>query len=1089
MKEQHCWHGFVLLAGIFALGALLSTCLNPVGFPVDISARVAGEVDVNMKPGDENKPGTESPGDEPNKHPGAGVGALVFKNLTGGDKARNNVTFSVTGVDAKGNAIAYDIVVDAGEEKSLVLYPSGPADAPRPYKVGIAWDGGSRELEVPLLAGRVEYVYFYFSKAANDYEGSGNSSDVYVDVALNYYADNENAGENEDNDSVTRPEEGDVSRNGDPRSKLPSTMRNNYGVVWVHNFSKSMDLMKVLFDHDTGEGPLHWEMNPGPDTGGIKSVILRAGLWDIKGLWLDPADSGCADGEIDDFEVLAAGPSNYINHLYFYKGTDGKWHLTGKSENAWDPAVDTNDANPDGAGNSGTGNPGGETDPNAEGQHTNENGVINTGDAWWSAHRNGFGILVVKNLSSRVAINTVEVVHSASPARDYTMGPVSPLNEMSMILGAAAWNVTARYTQNGTAKTVSVSKTVAPLGLTGKLNYVYFYWNGHDYVLGNQDGPPADYESDAGGGGTGGNPGESEGDYPGALTDNNRGALGLLILQNLSPDVAIDRFVFTGPAAFDRSPGPGVRDQRSILLRAGGWTVTAYYTKAGASGSTTAKTTTIVAGQISYMYFYKTRAGAYSLSAIWPPQPNDALGDNTDPGEIIGEDEGWLHIINNSGTAIIDRVQYNSSGTWIDLSIPNATGTLAPGGVTDPDVVVPEGSWAFRFKTLTKTTYSRAVSGTIRAGQTAAITYTDALDSDEPPSGYGTLRIINDSSSTIYDVRYLNTAGGSWSEKARVNIVPGTNSPLILEAPAAGKWTYVVQCYISSSSSGSVYVERQVEIENQKVSTITITNGADTGTETSNPTAQIRVYNNYDDHDRRNTAGTLRPVLPARIFKIILVSASKTIVKGAANASAAPDGSLGLRAGEYLLINESIPAGNYTLTVTWGNTVFNDGLITTEIGTYYLANGIFREIYVDLYSINVAEATAVTMRFQHVGYPSAASIAQVHIAYSQQVDFRRRNPAPNGSGYAGTVDCDDTVDSKWIVYKNTDVFYAGDWVEFKIPSGKTYYARAYWPLAGTWYGQGPNDRWTTIDLTGATTTGILNFVFDRAGNQLGWFPN
>ncbi|MDR1910155.1 MAG: hypothetical protein LBQ35_09615 [Spirochaetaceae bacterium] len=1237
MNKQLRVPGAVLVTGIFVLGALLSSCINPMGFPLEVHTTISGDVDVTIKPGEDDRPGTVSGPDDPNTHPGAGVGALVFKNLTGGDKAIP-VEFHVTGVDNRGDDVDAALSLSAGGERSLVLNPSWPD----PYTITLHWvesgEGRERSLSKALLSGRVEYVYFYVNKDGA-YAASGESGDVYVNVDLNYYQDNENSGENGDGDSVSGPEEGDVSRDGAPRHKLPATLRNNYGIVWVHNMSRTKPLLKVVFDHSSDGGitwDAHWEMNPGPDKGLIKSVILRSGAWKVRALWIDPNDPSCAGGVLENYIVISAGDANYINHLYFYRGAapDGKWHLTGEADTAaWTPPLDADDFNAGGAAETGAGSgadlggegeytneneginsgsawwdaegrrgslgiltvknlsyaarvdslsfefvadpsvsfvmealdPRGERsiilrkgpwkisarisagqqsyeriayktiaplgltnrvnyvyiwydgtayqlgtdqtppaghqndDPNGgsgggeevkgEGETTNENAAVDTGNNWWNANREEYGILVIRNLSSNIAISTVEVT-GTNPNRQYGMAAVaiSARSDRSMILKAGVWQVRVNYNHGGAGKQLTAVKTIVPYGLAGRLNYLYFYWNGGpDYVLSAGDTYPGDYASDAGGTTV---TGDAEGSSPGALTDANRGVLGLLILKNLAPDAGIDSAVFTrqfagSPPAYSMTPGPASRDQKSILLGGGDWAVTAAYTRNGA-GSAGPKTATIAAGQISYMYFYKTRTGAYSLATSWSPVPGDAAGENTDPTQI-GENEGWLHVVNSSARAVINKVQYNNGSAWIDLDIPNATHTIEPQGVSDPDLVVTSGNYAFRFKIITKDTYSRAVSRTIRPGQITTVEYTDAMDTDEPPDGYGTLRIINDSSSTINKVAYLNMSlVSAWQEAATI-ITPGTNASLILPAPNSGGYTYVVRAYISSSStSGNVYVERQVNIENQKISTITVTNNSDTGTETGTGTAQIRIYNNYDDYERRSAAGTLRPVLPARIFKIVLKSGSAAVVRGTANNTEGGtlDGSLGLRAGEYALVSQSIAAGNYTLTVTWGNTIFSDAVNTTTVGTYYLANGTFRDIYVDLYNSNVEEATAVSVIFAHVGYPSAASIAQINLVYAG-------GAAPGNSNSAQPIPrhTDGTVNNKYIVYKNTGIFYAGDSITFKVPGNRLYYARVYWPLWDDWYGQGPNSNWTQMDMTAGVTSGVLNFVFDRTGSELGWFPN
>jgi hypothetical protein len=918
------------------------------------------------------------------------------------------------------------------------------------------------------------------------------SSTVYGDIDFNYYQDNENTGDNNDNDNAPKPEEGDVSRDNDPRQKLPATMRENYGIAIVHNLSKTMPLMKVSFDLPLQDGTsIHWEMNPGPDKGTQKSIILRPGLWTVRAIWLDPADPDRPYGTITT-TILKAGAANYLNHLYFYKGTDGKWHLTAEQDDSlWNPPIDNGDYDPNGGGNTGSGG----ANLDGEGEYTNENEGVDTGTSWWDnlTNRNNFGILVVKNITYQAYGQNITFTFVSNAGRTYNIGNLSPRSEKSVILGAGGWKVNMTIVTPGGPVTKEVTKTVLPLGITGKFNYIYIYKDGAnntDYNVWTGQEPPTNNVSDQGGGGTS-QPGYVEGNSPGALTEANRSTLGLLVLKNISPDVAVDYARFEqSPKDFNMFPGPDVRDQRSILLGPGQWEVTAYYTKTGSlQASTQPKNVIIQAGQVSYMYFYKTATG-YALTDSWSPVPGDALSDNEDPGTIIGENEGWLHVINSSNTAILNRVQYNNGSSWIDLDIPNATHTIEPRSESDPDLVVTAGNYAFRFKTLTKETYSRAVSRTIRPGQITTVEYTDALDSDEPPDGYGTLRIINASSSTVYEVKSFLAGTNPPSEGTEVNITPGTSGALILPAPAANN-DYIVRSYITSPLPGKVYVEHQVTIENQKIKTITITDGTNTGTETGGSSATVRVYNNYDDYENRAAAGTLRPVLPVRIFKIALIGTNTQFLGGGTANDKIADGSIHLEAGEFRSL-QITQAGNYTLYVTWGNVSFADTAnnTRTEIGSYYLSPGTARNIYVDLYSLNLMEGEAPVIRFNHVGYPGASPVSQlqVYTVVTGSPDFGMAAHA-NNAGWAGS-----SPESKWIVYQNNAVFQSGQGCSFKLVSGRTYYVRAKFTIWDCWVGTGGGGaalggpslatRFLKMDLNRGNDPGYITFAYDDLDNEM-----
>jgi hypothetical protein len=936
----------IVSAVLCSVGLFFLSCINPIGFTPDLSLLLSGsETTTPNNTNQPDKPGDTSPIDNPNQHPDPDKGIIIFKNLTGGEKAKA-ATFTITGQEHAD--INTSILLDTGQEKSIVLLPGR-------YDIVISFEGGGPFLgSKVLLPGHVEYVYFYVGKDGS-YKGGINvdSSFVYGDLNLNFYQDNENAGDNRDGDGVTTPEEGDVSRDDYPRHKLPAYLRENYGIVWVHNMSLTRDLMNVLFDHytnNTADDPAaldaHWEMNPGPGTGGIMSIILRPGEWKARALWIlaqgDAADPNLSGGVIERFAVLKAGQANYINHLYFYKGNDGKWYLTDKQDpNTWNPPCDNTDLNPAGGTEGGGGDL---TQAEEEGQFTHEGGTIDIGNSWWEGRRNDYGILVVKNLSSRVAVNTVEFTYQLNALRYYQMGRVSPRSDRSIILGKGAWSpVTVAYTLNGTPHTLTETVNIFPLGLTGRLNYLYFYYTGNGYAISAGDTPP-DYQNDADISGS--TPGYEEGNSPGALNDSNRGTLGLLILQNLSSDTAVDWASFTGKntsqvgTTYNMNPGPAIRDQKSILLGAGGWKVQAYYT--GPGSPTTEKTANIVAGQVTYMYFYKTLTGGYSVSPSWPPVPNDALGDNTDPGAIIGDDEGWVHIINKSAVSTLDRIQYNNGGTWIDIAIPS--GTIAPSYESDPDLVVNKGTWSFRFKIATKPTYSQTVSKTIRAGQVTILEYTDALDSDLPPAGFGTLRIVNDTSNTITKV-VSRTRDASNNYIAHEEAIPviapkgqtGSTQIGVLSSGGAGRFKdYIIQCY----TSDTMFYEETALIEDGKISTIVL----------SDTTPKVVV--NPQDPDLNDTHGGLlvvnkySGVLPFKVFRIYLYKQTDVLGDGTKiweSSYVAPDSNPyqenfpGIPAGanqsyngtmiskdDYLVVNQSkvfapLEEGNYKLFIFAGS--------------------------------------------------------------------------------------------------------------------------------------------------------------------------
>jgi hypothetical protein len=448
--------GFLFCAILFSL-----SCLNPIGFTPDLNVHVDGTIEVT--PGDPNqndKPGDTSPTDDPDLHPDPDKGSIIFKNLTGGQKAMA-ATFAITGQEH--TSINAAIPLNPGQEKSIALLPGH-------YDISISFDGAGSPISgsKALLAGRVEYVYFYVGKDGSYKGGINVDSDyVYGDINLSFYQDNENGGDNNDNDNVNNPEEGDVSRDNEPRGKLPGAMRENYGIAVIHNLSKSMPLLKAVFDHyandDEANGVFdtHWEMNPGPDRGNRKSIILRPGLWKIRAIWVDPGDPACAGGMVTT-TIIKAGIGNYVNHLYFYKGTDGKYQLTTESDNTkWVPPFDAGDYL-NNSGNSSTGGAG-ENEGDSPGSLTNIN-------------RDSLGLVVVKNLAKDADIEDVRFKQGLKEFPASSMS-IQRSNQRSILLGTGDWAYYLEYYSDsrGSGRIPPYPNTNTITVVPGNLYTLYFY--------------------------------------------------------------------------------------------------------------------------------------------------------------------------------------------------------------------------------------------------------------------------------------------------------------------------------------------------------------------------------------------------------------------------------------------------------------------------------------------------------------------------------------------------------------------------------------------------------------------------------------
>ncbi|MDR2517333.1 MAG: hypothetical protein LBC88_08150 [Spirochaetaceae bacterium] len=442
-----------------------------------------------------------------------------------------------------------------------------------------------------------------------------------------------------------------------------------------------------------------------------------------------------------------------------------------------------------------------------------------------------WGTVTIINTSANRTINQVVIDGAVVPGLS-----VSPNNMRAIKLQAAVFPAPAMNH--------SVQVRVSGSGLSN----LYFPAAPHTFSLHNGDNEVLSYPGVPGS--------ESSG---GADT-----GLGRLIIKNLTDDMNISAIHFTpldSQTAIDpMEPGPARKNQKSLLLAPGDWDLSVRFPH-GTSPKT--RTVTITAGTISYLYFYKTNENppGYDTDTQWLP-PQNADPGNSNPGSIVGDDEGFLHVINGSQSAYITEVQYNSSGAWISVIIPNAS-YIPPRDHSDPDLTLPKGTWPLRFKTLGKDTYSRSVSRTINAGQTTNVEYTDILDADDPPSGFGTLRIVNNSPSPIVKVitRTRNAANEYPPVDAEMPVITaGTAQVKILDAGGAtlfSQKSYIVQCYTAAAT----FYEDTASIHNGQITNLVIT--GDTPEITLPPggggtAGGITVYNKYSGP------------APFKIFKIYL---------------------------------------------------------------------------------------------------------------------------------------------------------------------------------------------------------------------------
>jgi hypothetical protein len=933
-----------------------ASCFNPIGFmpggaKPDDAAIVTG-------PGDSG-PGDISPPDNPQHHPGPGKGVFIFKNLSGGGKALP-ATFTVTGQEYP--ALNSSIVLGAGQEQSLTLLPGH-------YNITISFEGdgspaaGSRA----LLDGRVEYVYFYWSKGGSYQGGINVSSDyVYGDIDFNYYQDNANSGDNGDGDNVAKPKEGDVSADNAPREKLPGAMRENYGIAVIHNLSASMPLAKVTFDHhvnDSAGSPdfdAHWEMNPGPDKGNRKSLILRPGTWKVRAIWIDPADTGCAGGAVST-AILKAGAGNHVNRLFFYKGTDGKYYLTaGPDSSAWSPAMDGADyldREPGGGNGSGL---------NQEGQTTGENGNVSTGGSQWDPIRHTHGTAVVRNLSSRVQITKVTFIRDGAAGRKWEMGTIDARNNRSIILEQGLWHVTIDYAwgAHSAAMTLAAPLNVKAAGFSGHKTGVYFYYRDDgdnsweidaDYHVQGGGVPPA-YQDD--GTSASGGAGDAEGDSPGVLTENNRKTLGLVVVKNLSKSAGIDDARFKQgtknfPTQFMAIPRSG---QRSILLGTGDWTYyldySADHNRTGRIPAGAAPSITVSAGSIHTLYFYQDHTGNYGVTGVWPPvwPALPPLADaNADPA---GSAEGFLHVKNASSNTILTKLSYRYGGTDTEMDFPGNL-RLVPGAETANPIILPVGAGSVKLYNGVKRRWSGAIPVNIRERETFTVTYTDGMDNADLPSGYGKVKVTNKSSQAVQSVVFYDS------------VMRPRPEFFTLASGDTDSISVPLGIYLVQFKMESFMAEFNITLDNGSNRTVALTitdqtvAGKPITTNPNSPAGGIRVINSYPV----NTASAA--YLEMKIFKFHLFKVTIDSQTGNHTYGNIPDYTFDGTARNAPItrgLGETITAvapGLYRLKITAGsypwisytsgieveNLILGEDLITYDCGTVLILAGQERQYY------------------------------------------------------------------------------------------------------------------------------------------------
>ncbi|MDR2516364.1 MAG: hypothetical protein LBC88_03165, partial [Spirochaetaceae bacterium] len=412
----------------------------------------------------------------------------------------------------------------------------------------------------------------------------------------------------------------------------------------------------------------------------------------------------------------------------------------------------------------------------------------------------------------------------------------------------------------------------------------------------------------------------------------------------------------------------------------------------------------VTEGSAATVYFYKTTAGRGSLETQWLPPTDADLSGNTDPGTIISDDEGFLHVVNKSPVSIITGVEYNNGASWIEVAIPapaGMSGNIAAGQASSPDLILPRGSWAIRFRVLGKDIPTVAVSRTIIAGQAVDVEYTDSLLTDRPPSGFGSLRMVNkllnDPLTRVVVRTQVNAyaaeevglsgpipqGGGSQVRALRAGDLPGSRRD------------YIVQCYVATNE----YYEEVARVIDETISEVFITEDSSKttvgggGGGGSATTGALTVYNHYSGK------------LPFKVFKIYLYKetasgvwqdyvppANAAYPKAPANSVLRYNGMSDYTGEPFVVRGEfnsftGLPEGAYKLLIVGGSyhwayytaspahtvsgVTINEKLITYDCGNIFIAGGAAKVYNFDPYTPGVPDRDtptgAVTVQLHHAG--------------------------------------------------------------------------------------------------------------------------
>jgi hypothetical protein len=590
-------------------------------------------------------------------------------------------------------------------------------------------------------------------------------------------------------------------------------------LLYTHNLSKTAAITRIVY---TLSSP------PESFTKGPISVLSTYStthtpsidvVWSIEVTYRDPTAIAPTptEGTLTITKpLLKLGQINFINHLWFYKGTDGLFHLDPSDDATGDPPPDLDNL---------------DQDPTKRDK----------------------AVIRIFNKSKSTSI----VAHITP----YELPEIPPaLNIIAISNGSKSvpstnsqykYSIRIDWESTNTPATGTVSIHDIMTRPTAERNFYFYRTIYGEFVI--TDDPNGDIDlddtrPDNGGGGDNG-----EGENPDDTTYDPT-KLGIVIVRNLTSGSANGRnvnsvsFQRIGKGPFTMTPGPTQGSEKAILLSPGTWTVDLYFTpedddEPDDGHIQTHKVVVAAAGHSNYIYFYKRASGPFDIET-----GNSIPSADFDPSNTtttIADGTGIFHIVNNSAVgSIIAQVR------WHDVNYPV---TIAQGNSRDLQVEAGTGNLSFRISN--KSTFGIELAYTLHNRETIDVTYMDSFENTAalPPPGSSSIMIDNRSTFTvnkfvIYKINLDTVTVENTAFEPPGPIGPNGRSSKIVENAN----DVVIQLYMSSGTENMV-LSRAARLDNTVV-LITINpndteDGTGKGTEDEDSTGLnvggLRVFNNY----------------------------------------------------------------------------------------------------------------------------------------------------------------------------------------------------------------------------------------------------